>query len=85
MSSDSFGNLSRQIDLISQRASMRFLLLRPESRQKTRTERVGTSVSCGLTCTGFCTDFLYPAVVRQNPIRPRNQQVVSASTSFYLV
>lgn len=26
-----------------------------------------------------------PAVVRQNPIRPRNQQVVSASTSSYLV
>jgi hypothetical protein len=24
-------------------------------------------------------------VIRQNPIRPRNQQVVSASTSSYLV
>jgi hypothetical protein len=32
---------------------MRFLLLRPESRQKTRTERVGTSVWCGLTAPDF--------------------------------
>jgi hypothetical protein len=39
--------------LISQRASMRFLLLRPQSRRKARTERVGISVSCGLTAPDF--------------------------------
>jgi hypothetical protein len=38
---------------ISQRAGMRFLLLRPESRRKARTERFGMSVSCGFTAPDF--------------------------------
>jgi hypothetical protein len=47
---------------------------------------VATGIDTGMdvVCAGGAIQVSIP-VVRQNPVRPRNQQVVSASTSSYLV